>query len=146
MAMKKDEGQKILLGIVGVDSGQLVIHDPCYERNQEGLKYDNMMEARLDTCPKGMPRSHNNAKRYTQLNYQKGHEGLGVVFNSGMGDGTYEVWGTVRNCGPWGPRVTKVEVIMVEDDAFCPKCGTYLDYDLDDESCKGFCPKCGWKK
>jgi hypothetical protein len=50
-----------------------------------------------------------------QLNYRMGHEGLGVVFSSGLGDGTYEVYAIIQDVPGWGERVTKVEIELIPD-------------------------------
>ena len=48
-----------------------------------------------------------------QLRYLSGHEGLGVVFASGIGDGVYDVYATYRDLGkPWGRRIVKVEILL----------------------------------
>ena len=65
----------ILLGEVGVDSGTLMISDPCYSHmvtewvNGDGMFDDN------------------------QMNYPMGHPGLGVQARTAYGDGTYKVYG-----------------------------------------------------
>lgn len=143
-------GRRMKIGVVGVDSGQLVITDPYYiDHGGEQCQLNDpeaLCHVREQTAPEGQPKDLNHAKKFAQLRFDKGHDGLGVVFNSGMGDGTYEVWATIRECGDWGDRVTKVEVILVEEDAFCPKCTTYLNYDIDNPYGQGFCPDCGWNK
>ncbi len=44
-----------------------------------------------------------------------GHEGRGVVIESGFGDGTYPVYVTVKDCGDWGRRIVKAEIFFDED-------------------------------
>ena len=41
-----------------------------------------------------------------QINYKKGHKGVGVVFSSGYGDGIYPIYGTFNKEG----RCLKVEI------------------------------------
>ena len=43
-----------------------------------------------------------------QLNYKLGHPGVGVVFNSGYGDGCYKIYGYFNKDN----RCVKVEIIM----------------------------------
>lgn len=167
--------RKVSLGVVGVDSGQLLIIDPCYinsEWNIEGspvaiefwgkdqdeltqilknqdyivdeengcklieckeenaeeiityikkmIKENNLFVRTLiktdnsyDTVCKI---TSNNDKQGGQLNYSRGQEGLGVAFRSGFGDGIYEVFATIKDCGSWGERVAKVEIVLIEDD------------------------------
>jgi len=55
--MKKDK--RIKIGVVGVDSGQLMIVDPCYIQRENSIKnYDRNCE-----------------KQYEQILYELGHEG-----------------------------------------------------------------------
>lgn len=101
------------LGIVGVDSGQLMICDPCYidsewkhektidltnkkilEKHKGKFSYNGSCEATLSSKSSG------------QLNYKMGHPGAGVVFTSGYGDGTYPVIGWFNKEG----RCIKVEI------------------------------------
>jgi len=58
----------------------------------------------------------NSDKQGGQLNYSRGQEGLGVAFHSGFGDGIYEVLATIKDCGSWGERISKVEIVLIEDD------------------------------
>lgn len=101
------------LGVVGVDSGQLMICDPCY------LESEWKNEKTIDfTNPKILEKhkgkfSYNGCGEATlgpnssgQLNYNMGHPGAGVVFASGYGDGTYPVIGWFNEEG----RCVKVEI------------------------------------
>lgn len=141
---------KKLLGVCGVDSGQLMITDPCYinsewsKRDFEDIrKYKNKKgkvfqykkdfknyESKIDgktvneliKTKEWTEISNEIIRDFSyggccsvtlgenggQLNCKKGHEGVGVVFSSGYGDGCYEVWGTENKEG----RIIKVEIIM----------------------------------
>ena len=98
--------ERIRLGEVGVDSGQLLVIDPCYlaQWDHERL-YDEV--CRITTEDFG-----------GQLEYAPGRPGLAVAFSSGFGDSAYEVWATVRDFGPWGRRLARVEIDLLgeEDD------------------------------
>jgi len=115
----------VKIGEVCVDSGQLMIIDPCYlhdwkdgefflDKNNEGIpteelppeKFNHYHEACLATCSKEMCGEVLN--------------GLGVVFGSGWGDGTYNVYAW-RECG----RIMAVLVLMQEE------------YNTDDEDDEG---------
>jgi hypothetical protein len=50
-----------------------------------------------------------------QLNYKLGHEGMGVVFSSGFGDGTYEVIAHYADYGALGVRIERVEIVMITE-------------------------------
>jgi len=87
------------IGVVGVDSGSLIILDPCYmESNFE--KWDEGM------CDKVLELT-TNSKQAGQFNYKKGHPGLAVVFSSGMGDGLYPVFAHYS-----GDTITKIEIVF----------------------------------
>jgi len=83
-----------LLGVVGVDSGQLLVVDPSYIP----------LLPNYDALCKGPE----------QLKFALGHDGLGVKFSPGFGDGTYEVWAEYENYPPSGCRIKKVEIICIE--------------------------------
>ncbi|MGE7114325.1 hypothetical protein [Lysinibacillus sp. NPDC047702] len=167
--------KKVSLGVVGVDSGQLLIIDPCYinsEWNMEGspvaiefwgkdqdelsqilknqdYKVNDEETYKLIECNEVNAKeiftyiqkiikendlfvrtliktdssydtvckiTSNSDKQGGQLNYSGDQEGLGVAFRSGFGDGIYEVIATIKDCGSWGERVSKVEIILIEDD------------------------------
>jgi len=51
-----------------------------------------------------------------QLNYKMGHPGLGVAFNSGLGDGIYNVYATYKDIEGWGKRIVKVEIELLDNE------------------------------
>ena len=154
----KDEWIKI--GDVGVDSGQLMICDPCYLNEWEKEEYqdirqykdkktgkiyqlwvdfnsfdhefpeydnktpndliyrDKLWELLPYEPPKGF--NYNSISHrdglYKQIPYQVGHSGLAVVFNSGLGDGHYDVFARVRELPGWGERITEVKIKLVDDE------------------------------
>jgi hypothetical protein len=182
--MKKGETRTIRIGAVGVDSGQLLIADPCYifgggfaekarlacpgrvvrlwgvdaekaaetlcggfsvEQRAGGayeaacadLDQANSLSKRLASS--GLRLCHsvvepgdvydmvcgstNNPETRTSpksasLRYVKGHEGLGVVFGPGLGDGIYAVYATFKNFGGrFGKRIVKVEILCEPDES-----------------------------
>jgi hypothetical protein len=89
--------QKKLIGYVAVDSGQLLIADPCYLRDWKNGDY-----------PGG-----NHYARACRISLDGGGTitiaglaGDGVVFPSGYGDGEYAVYGFLDSKG----RISKVEI------------------------------------
>ena len=82
--MKMDKMHKELLGFVGVDSGQLMVCDPCY------LKY--FKDDGCDVGPAENEFSYAATCEVTTSKEQGGRVGLGVAFSSGFGDAQYPVW------------------------------------------------------
>jgi len=101
--------KEVKLGKCGVDSGQVLIIDPCYintEWEKEtgkgrfgGGTYEKCCKLTLSKKSGG------------QLKYKRGHAGLGVVASTGYGDGTYPVYGTINEEG----RVTELRIVFDED-------------------------------
>lgn len=98
--------KKEFLGFVGVDSGQLMITDPCYvkdfvndEYKEEGIEGEYSYSGACKTTM--------NEDRGGPLRFKLGHEGAGVAFSSG-GDGTYPVNAIYGDNG----QIIKVEIIL----------------------------------
>ena len=102
--------RRVKLGVVAVDSGQLVVMDPGYVEScwrpgdGSGLFDGGTFEecAELILSPQGGG----------QLRFPNGHAGLGVVFASGWGDGTYEVFADVDDTLEKG-RIIRVEIVLI---------------------------------
>lgn len=104
-------GKWIDLGEVGVDSGRLMISDPAYSKlwTADLLNWPNVKD--VNAFVKDREVLHESFK------YAKGHEGLGVVFFSGFGDGIYRVRGKVVDFEKWGGRrLVEVRIIMEEEE------------------------------
>jgi hypothetical protein len=103
-----EQYNKILLGHVGVDSGQLLLCDPCYIQSEWEQEDFN------DEVPKHNF-SYNACSNITlneegggQLKYKMGHEGVGVAFSTGIGDGFYPVFQNFDEAG----NLISVEVVF----------------------------------
>jgi hypothetical protein len=97
--MKMTDRRKI--GEVGVDSGTLMIIDPCYiddAESAERLSSDRIQDL-VDEVQAGTVAG-----------------GLGLIFRSGLGDGIYEVFATYTNNTIFGERIAKVEIILIEEE------------------------------
>lgn len=95
------------VGVVGVDAGLVWLGDPCYVLHGEkpkaiGRDWGDFVK-KLDL---GL------GNDTMQMNYDKGHPGLGVVVVSGYGDGTYPV--EVRRAKDG--TVAEVRVVFLEDE------------------------------
>tara|TARA_R100001530_G_scaffold82475_2_gene57503 strand:+ start:918 stop:1262 length:345 start_codon:yes stop_codon:yes gene_type:complete len=100
--------ERKLIATVGVDSGTLMIGDPCYALRFKQKDYDAMSE---ELCKPEC--EHSYAKPLT--NNKDIDER--VTFTTGFGDGVYEVYQTTADFGEFaGKRVTKVEIILITDE------------------------------
>jgi hypothetical protein len=104
------DNTKKIIGYVGVDSGQILITDPCYiddEWVNNSFNADDdhkeTKEYSYDSCCKATL-----SKGYGQLKYKLGHDGVGVVSTSGYGDGNYPVIATFNKEN----RIIKIEILF----------------------------------
>lgn len=102
--MKKNTRQWKKAGVIGVDSGNIIIHDPCYEGSQKQITFNGCMKV-LTKAGKG---NLNKAPDYIQLKYNKGHPGAGVMTRTGFGDGVYPVYVEIVNDKDFGKRIGRV--------------------------------------
>ena len=114
----KDKWVKI--GVCGVDSGQVVICDPCYIGSEwKGSDYDvkegegNHPKETKEFSYSGCCRATSSKKKGGQLNYTKGHAGVGVAASSGIGDGVYPVYVRYENYGEWGRRIAEMRIVFL---------------------------------
>lgn len=87
------------IGEIGVDAGLVMVGDPCYINSEDHpvkdwYKFCSALDGKT-----------------TQLNYSLGHAGLGVVVQSGYGDGVYPVY-VRRDNGV----ITEMKVVFVSED------------------------------
>jgi hypothetical protein len=90
---------RVKLGTVAVDTGRLLLADPCY------IKADGI-DAVADTL---LGRRHG-----VQM-----LDGMGLLFSSGFGDGTYEVHATLATYTVGNlvaERIKRVEILLIKDD------------------------------
>jgi len=103
---KRIKEQIKFLGNVGVDSGQIILTDPCYVDSEweKDVEYDQGKKGEYSYG--GACVTTDNDDLGGQLNYAKGHAGAGVVARTGYGDGMYPVYALYNDEG----RVTKLLV------------------------------------
>ena len=104
-----------LVGTCGVDSGQIIVVDPCYvisdERDLDKFKESgdyNDVDATYDELLKerDIHKNHNLTDAFK----------FGIVTNTGFGDGEYNVYIKKENQGNWGERVSELKIVFIEDD------------------------------
>lgn len=90
-----------ILGIAGVDSGQLLIIDPCYLDSWKDGDYVPEKEADND---------YHRACEITQNKEMGGSIKGGVVLSTGYGDGAYPVEVEYSDEGDFGVRIRSVKI------------------------------------
>ena len=87
------------IGEVAVDSGQLMVTDPCYvdaDWRREPFSVAGKVESTEDTLFNysydGACRATLNGEGHGQLAFELGHAGAGVAFSTAWGDGMYPVY------------------------------------------------------
>jgi hypothetical protein len=108
-----------LIGYVAVDSGQLMICDPCYLSGEFSANEYSPAVANED---KMYPFTYNGVcgmtisdRSHGQMMFANGGVGAGVGFRSGLGDGMYPVYATIVNDDVWGRRIASVRIVMMEE-------------------------------
>jgi len=100
----EDEGKRFLMGYVSVDSGQLVLVDPCYLKDWKDGPFDLNLKPDNDYAKCCL----------ASLSVKGGgnvFSDLAVCFSTGWGDGTYPVYATKED-----GRIVKVEIEMGGED------------------------------
>jgi len=102
-----------LLGRFGVDSGQVMICDPCYLKDWKADEFQSSPdESRKRKWNRTKKFSYDGACRET-LSEDMGGElenGTGVISSTGFGDGEYEVWAEISDEGDWGKRIKSLHI------------------------------------
>lgn len=116
--------ERILLGHCAVDSGQILLVDPCYAN--KGFDYDEVCRAHSVGCDHSQDledgkHRHVNGELIHDFGgtYHHGYGGpvsSGVVTSTGFGDGYYPVYAMVEDHGSWGKRVASVTIQFIEED------------------------------
>lgn len=88
------------VGQVAVDAGCVWLGDPCYI-------IDNSQDWTRDWIKFCEKTSNSHDKGYLQINFDSGHNGLGVLVHSGYGDGNYPVYIKKEN-----NRVKEVKIVF----------------------------------
>lgn len=139
-----------LIGHIGVDSGQMLLTDPCYidsiwEKVDE-LDFGEADENGHHT--ETGETNYNGACRASMSARQAGILGHGAmaVCSSGLGDGSYPVYVEYSDEGAWGKRIKSMTIVFIEDPYLCAGCDL-AEVDNDGDycwACEEFvCAECG---
>ena len=100
----KPEIELIELGKIGVDSGTMMMCDPCYVMGGMTKDWKTICKEM-----KGMVFGKN-------ISLNDNDFADGVIFRTGLGDGNYAVTLEIVNRGKWGKRVKSATITFIEDE------------------------------
>ena len=109
------------VGIVGVDSGQMMLSDPSYVRDfavsDDIVKLNEVIKDGSDNSYSylGACSQSNTPQQSGVLVNDIGAE-MGVVCSSGFGDGGYPVYVKRHDFGKWGKRVVEMKIEFVNEE------------------------------
>jgi hypothetical protein len=111
-----DYSLRVLIGWVGVDSGQLMVCDPSYITGDFASDEFQPDKPNEDD---NYPFTYNGACGATLSDERAGQLGIAsaVAFSSGLGDGVYPVYATIVDDEFWGKRIAKVEIVMMDTES-----------------------------
>jgi len=87
------------IGVCDVDSGQLMILDPCYLVGRADMTTPEYYKDIF--CCDDPP---------VQLKHPAGHDGMGVRFDTEIGDGTYPVYAHYKKYADGTQKLLRIEV------------------------------------
>lgn len=101
------------IGFVSVDSGQLMITDPCYIngewQEEQFVTKRHDIKRDFNYSYAGACYASGSKDGYGQLNFKLGHKGAGIAIKTFWGDGDYPVFAEKHNNG-----IVRVYVNLVE--------------------------------
>ena len=100
--------RRVKIGSIGIDSGQVLIGDPCYLRDFKNDEYNEETE-QGNFSYSGACNTTTQAASGGVLYGEFGNEAA-VVASTGYGDGLYDVFATYNDEN----RVAKLEIIFIE--------------------------------
>lgn len=103
--------KRINLGHIAIDSGQLMITDPC--RIDEYWKKEDYDAKSKPTAFSYNDVCHKTLEGTTSSNFPNSKsQGLAIHCSSGFGDGLYQVWGYQNDEG----KIVKIDINMFDLD------------------------------
>jgi len=100
------ENGKYHIGMIGVDSGQIMIVDPCYLKDWKNNEYKGQTIRTGDFSYDGACRETVSKEKAGELGLlPDGSSAMAVVAASGYGDGLYDVFATYK-----GGRIKEIQI------------------------------------
>jgi len=93
-----EEEEWVHLGYIPVDSGQIIIGDPC------SIDDYHATENRADTLVEARTKTFKNKRKID----------ISLKLSTGMGDGYYPVIGKIVNLGRFGKRLAAIQIVFIE--------------------------------
>lgn len=133
MSEKIDLSGWDLIGTIGVDSGQMMVGDPCYLDRWGGHEFTSHGKAPDGAYAPTRSYDYDGACTATCSKDSVGilGNGLAAVSSTGYGDGAYGVYVKRSDEGAWGERIAAMMVVFIGDededeDEVCEECGDTL--------------------
>lgn len=106
------------IGTAGVDTGRLLISDPSYLVADLDVSpdLDHRILRKEDSAHNAWAQSNPQGPYTHEAIFAKGHNGAGVAFSAGLGDGTYPVYATYADVEGWGRRIVRVEIVFIAEE------------------------------
>ena len=105
MNVKENKEKWEEIGQISVDAGICWLGDPCYILHTDSGKPPTTLGKSWEEFCKLL-----GSKDIISFDHEKGHEGLGVVVSSGLGDGLYPVYVKRVQDKEFGNRIAEVKI------------------------------------
>lgn len=124
-----------LIGHIGVDSGQMMLVDPCYVKDFDSGDINLADDVSDRDEPEHNNFSYEGACNVTLAKGQAGilSHSMAAVSSTGFGDGSYPVYVEYSDEGSWGRRVKSMTIVFIDDS----------EDNSEDEEFVDFCESCG---
>ena len=116
--MNKTDWKRI--GTLGVDSGQMMLVDPCYALADKQELENILLHEQINTYDKLLEEYGDD------FNVDTIEFADGIVCSTGYGDGSYDVFIKTIDDSMWGHRVAEMKIVFIEDEPEheeCEACG-----------------------
>lgn len=104
------------VGTISVDSGSVMIGDPCYTQGADASSASKDWMGFLAATYPGTFGPNSTGESMPQVTNALGEQGLGIVSSSGFGDGEYPVYVRYSDEGQWGKRVAELKVVFIGEE------------------------------